>query len=388
MTKPIEIKQGHPVWALGLMSGTSMDGIDGALVLTDGETVFETGPALSIAYDADFRARLALAVSGKADGEEILALTDALTVRHGEVVRDLLADWPKAKEVAVIGFHGHTLYHKPKQGGPKQGGPKQGENPGETCQIGNGAQLARLSNLPVVNDFRTQDMLAGGEGAPFAPLYHLARLKTYSKARPVVILNLGGVANVTWVGNDPENNDDQLLAFDTGPACAFIDDWVLAHEGRPFDQDGALAASGTVSKAALAALLECPWFSEKPPKSLDRFGFDLAPVAGLSAPDGAATLTAFSAGALARAMEHFPARPVSWFATGGGRHNPVLMAAIGDCVGCPIGRVEDIGWRGDTLEAEAFGFLAVRSLRGLPLSHPRTTGAERAVTGGRLHYPD
>ncbi|MBT6800456.1 MAG: anhydro-N-acetylmuramic acid kinase, partial [Rhodospirillales bacterium] len=338
--------------------------------------IFETGPALNIAYDAEFRARLALAVSGKADDGEILALTDALTARHGDVVRDLLADWPG--NVAVIGFHGHTLYHRPKQGG----------TPGETCQIGDGAQLARLSNLPVVNDFRTQDMLAGGEGAPFAPLYHLARLKTYSGTRPVVILNLGGVANVTWVGNDPENNDDQLLAFDTGPACAFIDDWVLAHEGRPFDQDGALAASGTVSKTALAALLDDPWFSEKPPKSLDRFGFDLAPVAGLSASDGAATLTAFTAGALARALEHFPERPTGWFATGGGRHNPVLMAAIGDCVGCPIGRVEDLGWRGDTLEAEAFGFLAVRSLRGLPLSHPRTTGAERAVTGGRLHYPD
>jgi len=371
----------HPVWALGLMSGTSMDGVDAALVLTDGVEIAALGPALTQAYGPEIRARLRAAVAGDGDEAEIGAVERLITDHHGAVAVRLLELWRaeagSAAAPAAIGFHGHTLWHRPGEG--------------QSRQIGDGSRLAGLTAVPVVDDFRSADMAAGGEGAPLAPLYHAAKLRGADVPYPVCIVNLGGVANVTWIAAanlDLTQDTAGILAFDTGPASAFLDDWVEAHTGLPFDAGGALAARGRVDEAVLARLLADPYFAAPPPKSIDRAGFDVSAVAGLGAADGAATLTEFSARAVARGADFLPQAPKAWFATGGGRHNGVLMNAISGALGAAIRPVEDLGWNGDVLEAEAFAFLAVRSLRGLPLSLPATTGADRPMAGGRLHRPD
>jgi anhydro-N-acetylmuramic acid kinase len=355
------------------MSGTSMDGVDVALVRTDGETIAEVGPALTLAYDDAFRARLSAAIRGGLDGEALVEVERQLTERHWTAIGSLVRRWPgDPRAIRVIGFHGHTLWHRPAER--------------RTRQIGDGLLLARLSAAPVVNDFRSADMAAGGEGAPLAPLYHLARVEAQALEAPLCVLNIGGVANVTWIGaaNPVEGARARVLAFDTGPGGALLDDWALAHTGKPCDVDGKLAARGTVDGGALARLLAHPYFDRVPPKSLDRLDF-AAELPGLSAEDGAATLTEFTARAIARGAAFFAAPARRWLVTGGGRHNPVLLARIEAAVGAPVEPVEAEGWNGDSLEAEAFAYLAVRSLRGLPLSLPETTGARAAVTGGRLN---
>ena len=264
----------------------------------------------------------------------------------------------------TIGFHGHTIMHRPEER--------------RTWQIGDGALLARLTGIDVVCDFRADDVAAGGQGAPLVPLFHAALAARLDK--PLAILNIGGVANVTWLGQD----EGAILAFDTGPGNAPIDDWALRHLGEPVDRGGALARSGRVDAARLAAFLAHPFFDRSPPKSLDRDDFAAFRDDGLAAADGAATLTAMTAAAVARAAAHFPAPVSRWLVTGGGRHNPVLMDALARCLGAPVAAVESAGWNGDALEAQAFAYLAIRSLEGLPLSLPSTTGVVRPMTGGRF----
>lgn len=376
----LENPAGPPVWALGLMSGTSMDGVDAALILTDGRAIAEVGPSLTLEYDRKTRTRLAAAVTSDANEKTVTLVERSITDHHARAVGRLLDLWHDTAGVgsapAVIGFHGHTLWHRPERHA--------------TRQIGDGGRLAGLTGLPVVNDFRSEDMAAGGQGAPFAPLYHAARLAGADSDFPVCILNLGGVANVTWIGAPgagPDVGEGDILAFDTGPASAFIDDWVREHTGEPFDEGGALAAQGTVDPAVLDRLLDDPYFEASPPKSLDRAGFDVSAVAGLSAADGAATLTAFSARAVARAVTFLPRPPAAWLASGGGRHNASLMAALAEVLGAEVRPVEALSWNGDALEAEAFAFLAVRSARRLPLSLPQTTGVAQPLSGGRLWRP-
>lgn len=361
---------GRPI-ALGLMSGTSLDGIDAALVVTDGERVTEFGPSLTLPYDETFRERLRARLGGRGDEET----ARELTLRHGVAARLLLKQAGlRPDQVAVIGFHGHTLLHRPAEG--------------VTVQIGDGALLARKTGIAVVCDFRTRDVAAGGEGAPLVPLYHaaLARSLAPNLGLPLAVLNLGGVGNVTWIGED-----FRVLAFDTGPGNALIDDWVRTRTGAGWDEGGRLAFSGRADPLALVSLFNDPYFRRRPPKSLDRDHFRAAATSeemiALSTEDGAATLTGFTAGAVARALEHLPRPPRRWLVCGGGRHNPALMEALGQALECPVEAVEAVGWMGDALEAQAFGFLAQRSLRGLPLSLPETTGVARPMTGGILHRP-
>jgi anhydro-N-acetylmuramic acid kinase len=348
--------------ALGLMSGTSLDGIDAALVETDGERAVPVGAPLTVPYDAVLREALrgALGATGP-----VTAVERALTEAHAAAVRRLLDSNRLApSRVAVIGFHGHTILHRPREG--------------VTRQIGDGALLARLCGIDVVNDFRANDVAQGGEGAPFVPLYHAALARELEK--PLAVLNVGGVANLTWIGAD-----GTVIAFDTGPGNAQLDDWVRRHTGRPFDEGGALAGSGTADGAILARLLARPYFDRPAPKSLDRLDFDLAAVDGLAPADGAATLAAFTCAAVGRALAHLPAAPRRWLVTGGGRRNATLMAGLATVLGVAVEPVEAVGWNGDALEAQAFAFLAVRSLRGLPLSLPATTGVRAPATGGILH---
>ncbi len=364
----------EPLTALGLMSGTSMDGIDAAVLRTDGRGFVEFGPRRTSEYGEAFRARLRGVAGGAGPVDAIDAVAAELTRAHaGLVLRLLESEGLTAGDIDVLGFHGHTVLHEPENG--------------RTWQIGDGALLAERTGIDVVADLRAADVAAGGEGAPLAPLYHAA-LAAAGAERPVAVLNVGGVANVTWIGAgyDPAAEppeESEILAFDTGPGNALLDDWVRIGSGRKRDQDGALARAGRVDAAALAALLANPYFDRPPPKSLDRDAFDPDPVAALSLEDGAATLTAFTAATVARAVAHLPAAPGRWLVTGGGRHNPAIMAALAEALGCPVAPVETMGWDGDLIEAEAFAYLAVRSLEGLPLSLPTTTGAAAPTRGGR-----
>lgn len=343
------------------MSGTSLDGIDAAIVETDGQTTTGFGPRTTIPYGDELRERLrrALGIRGPM-GEIERDLTEA----HAAAVSGLLdrAGLTPA-DIAVVGFHGHTIDHRPARG--------------VTRQIGDGALLARLTGIDVVGDFRSADVAAGGEGAPLVPLFHQALCQRLE--RPVAVLNIGGIANLTWIGPEGE-----IAAWDTGPGNAPLDDWVRRNTGRPFDLGGALAAAGTADGTVVDAWLRRPYFARPPPKSCDRLDFDLAPVANLGAADGAATLVAFICAAAARSLDHMPSPPRRWLVTGGGRHNPAIMAGLRSALTAPVEPVERAGWDGDALEAQAFAYLAVRSLDGLPLSLPSTTGVARPITGGTL----
>ncbi|MBL8658998.1 MAG: anhydro-N-acetylmuramic acid kinase [Rhodospirillales bacterium] len=359
--------------AIGLMSGTSLDGIDAALLVTDGERATTFAGAITVPYPAAFRARLR-AMLGRCPGPADADLISALTDRHADAVETLLRRSGRPPgEIDVIGFHGQTVLHRPERG--------------VTVQIGDGERLAQRTGIAVVDSFRAADVAAGGQGAPLAPLYHAALARAL--AGPVAVVNIGGVANVTWIGAARGAAPAPVLAFDTGPGNALIDDWLATTTGAAMDQDGRHAARGRVDTARLDALLGHPFFAAPPPKSLDReaFAAALASLDGLSVDDGAATLSAFTALSIARAQAFFPEGAKRWLVCGGGRRNPVLLARLAEAVAAPVDPVEAVGWRGDSLEAEAFAYLAVRSLRGLPLSLPTTTGVAAPLTGGVVRLP-
>ncbi len=350
---------------IGLMSGTSLDGIDVALIETDGEGHVVAGPWLTRPYDRALRDALRSVLGGKGTTAEV---ERRLTEAHAEAVQ-LLIDRHALGAIDLLGFHGHTILHLPQQG--------------RTWQLGDAALLAQLTGVDVVGDFRSADVAAGGEGAPLVPLYHAALARGLE--RPLAVLNIGGVANVTWIGPDKkEGGEGELLAFDTGPGNALIDDWALATTGQSADYDGALAAQGKVDQALLQRFLAHPYFARRPPKSLDRDEFAAFMPAGLSPEDGAATLTAMTAKSVALATRHFPEPARRWLVTGGGRHNPSLMAMLAKELGVPVAPVEAVGWEGDALEAQAFAYLAIRSRKSLPLSVPGTTGVKAPATGGRF----
>lgn len=372
----------RPLKAIGLMSGTSLDGVDVALIETDGERVAAFGPSRTYAYTPEDRALFTNALEaarGLTDrGSRPGTLLDAeerVTMRHAEALAAFLDEFPEHRNVEVVGFHGQTVLHRP-----------------ELCltvQIGDGPALARalrgMTAPPgpvLVYDLRGADVAAGGQGAPLVPVYHQALARDLDLPGPLMVLNLGGVANITYIDGEADP-----IACDTGPANALIDDFMKARTGVPVDRDGAAAASGRVDEAALARLLDHPFFSRKPPKSLDRNDFRewVAARAGLDAmsvEDGAATLTALSAACVAALLPHLPKRPATLITAGGGAHNPTLNAMLGERLGVRVVTADAIGWSGDALEAQAFAFLAVRARRGLPLSFPTTTGVPAPLTGG------
>ncbi|MFN3644200.1 MAG: anhydro-N-acetylmuramic acid kinase [Gemmobacter sp.] len=359
-----------PVWALGAMSGTSMDGVDAAMVLTDGAAVLEFGPTAYRPYTEAERAVIAAAQGLWPGDPGVAAAAAVVEAAHADVLG-------RFEGAAVVGFHGQTLAHDPRGRG--------------THQAGNGAVLAAALGLPVVWDFRSADVALGGEGAPLAPFYHFALARRIGGG-PVAFLNLGGVGNLTWAdpAQDRPEAPGALLAFDTGPANAPLDDLMRTRRGAARDEDGRLAASGRVSEAVLADLLALPYFARRPPKSLDRGAFaGLArAVAGMADADAAATLTAAAAACAAEGFAHLPARPARLLVTGGGRLNPTLMTMLAALLpGVAVAPVEDAGLDGDMLEAQAFAYLAVRVLRGLPTSCPGTTGVPAAVGGGQVSRP-
>lgn len=359
-----------PVRALGAMSGTSLDGVDAAIVLTDGERISGFGRSAWRPYAPAERAILRAAL-GRWPGEAGVAEA-ARVVEDAHAV--VLSGFGEAQ---LVGFHGQTLAHEPGGRG--------------THQAGDGALLAEALGRPVVWDFRSADVALGGQGAPLAPFFHFALARHIGADAPVAFLNLGGVGNLTWV--DPRapapEAEGALLAFDTGPANAPIDDLMRARRGADCDRGGALARTGRVDEAVLSRFLADPHFARIPPKSLDRNAFSwlLAEVAGLSDADAAATLTAAAAAAVARGAEHFPAPVREVLVAGGGRRNATLMAMLAELLTVPVRPVEAVGLDGDMLEAQAFAHLAVRVVRGLPTSAPGTTGVRAAVCGGILSRP-
>jgi len=364
------MEKAGPVLAAGTMSGTSMDGVDAALVETDGETILGLGRTGYRAYAPAERAAIATAL-GRWQGEPGVA-------EAARVVEDahlaLLQDFPEA---ALIGFHGQTLAHAPRARG--------------THQAGDGGRLARALGRPVVWDFRSADVALGGEGAPLAPFFHFALARFIGADAPLVFLNLGGVGNLTWVDPSAAAREaaGTLLAFDTRPANAPLDDLMRARRAAAHDAGGALALTGRADSRLIEDVLARAHYRRIPPKSLDRAAFgDLATaLAGHSDADAAATLAALAAASVATGFEHLPARPACCLVAGGGRHNAAMMAELARRLPCAVAPIEEEGLDGDMIEAQAFAHLAVRAMRGLPTSAPGTTGVAAAVGGGRISRP-
>jgi anhydro-N-acetylmuramic acid kinase len=354
--------------ALGLMSGTSLDGVDAAVLDTDGEAIHGFGPTAFREYSPDERAAL-FAAQGLWPGDPgVEPVAELIETAHAEVMA-------RFSGVELVGFHGQTLAHDPSGR--------------RTHQAGSGAVLALVSGLPVVWDFRSSDMQLGGQGAPLAPFYHFALAKYLKIEAPVAFLNLGGVGNLTYVDPSLDRPDDPgaLLAFDTGVANAPMDDLCQARLGQPRDESGALAAQGTADDALVAGYLAEGYFRRIPPKSLDRSTDLVARVADLDTSDALATLAACAAGAVAAGYEYLPEAPARLLVCGGGRHNPDLMRRIAALVPSEVIPVEAVGLNGDMMEAQAFAYLAVRVARGMPTSCPGTTGVAAAVGGGQISHP-
>ncbi|MBZ9935366.1 anhydro-N-acetylmuramic acid kinase [Mesorhizobium sp. BR1-1-16] len=361
--------------AAGLMSGTSMDGIDAALIATDGEDVEDFGPTAFRPYsDAEravLRAALAAAttLTDRTARPGVLAEAERIvTDAHAETVEGLLArDDVDAVRVSLVGFHGQTVFHAPARR--------------LTVQIGDGAALAKRLGIPVVHDFRAADIAAGGQGAPLVPIFHRALVRAAGLSGDVAVVNIGGVANVTRVAAD-----GSLIAFDTGPGNALIDDLMLERTGAAMDRDGRLSLSGKVQAQTLAELIADPWFDLKPPKSLDRDAFSRRPVARLSTADAAATLAAFTAEAIIRgiALAGGADRIV---VCGGGAHNPAILRQLAVMSRADVTTADAHGWSVDFIEAQAFAYLAARNRAGLPISFPETTGCPAPMTGGVLSLP-
>lgn len=361
---------GGPVWALGTMSGTSLDGVDAAMVLTDGERVLEFGPHAFRPYSPAEQAVLRSALGRWPGDAGVAEAAEVVEAAHAELML-------RFDGAEVAGFHGQTLAHDPRGRG--------------THQAGNGALLAGILDIPVVWDFRSADVQFGGQGAPLAPFFHYACARFIGAEMPLAFLNLGGVGNLTWI--DPRQPGPEvagaLLAFDTGPANAPVNDLMMARRGLTQDEGGRLAASGAVNEAVIEKLLDHPYFLKIPPKSLDRNDFHmlLSAVDALSDADAAATLTAAAAAAVARGAEHFPTPVARVLVGGGGRHNAMMMGELSRRLHAEVAPVEAAGLNGDMLEAQAFAFLAVRVARGLPTSAPGTTGVATAVGGGQISRP-
>lgn len=349
--------------AIGLMSGTSGDGVDAALVTTDGENNIKFHGGVTLQYEESFRSKLLEASQHNVPTEELLRVEKEITLHHAEAVALLIeklgTDAPAAE---VIGFHGHTVRHIP------------GEH--LTLQIGNPWLLAEETGLQVVSDFRRRDLALGGQGAPLVSMFHRALFA--DEARPVVVLNLGGVANITWLGRS-----DEIIAGDTGPGCGLLDEWVEEMAGKSHDTDGELALLGKVDRGLVEEALSSDFFQKPLPKSADRFDFDRVDVSGLNVEDGAATLCAVTTQAIVKAVDQMPLKPSVVWVTGGGVHHPVIMQQISDHFD-EVKSVSERDLNPDTLEAECFAWLAVRRIRGLPLTIPETTGCREPATGGSL----
>jgi anhydro-N-acetylmuramic acid kinase len=363
--------------AIGLMSGTSLDGVDVALIETDGKRVKAFGPSGYRPYTDNERGLLrqalteAVHLSRRDARPGILREAErAVTMAHAEAVASFTAQNRISREdIDIVGFHGQTVLHRPAQK--------------MTVQIGDATALARAIHIPVMHDFRAADVEAGGQGAPFVPVYHRALAQSLEREGPTVVVNIGGVSNITYI-----DGTETLIACDTGPGNALLDDFMFRHMSQRFDCEGRLAGQGKADEAWVARALELPFFALPPPKSLDRNDFASLKLGEMAPADGAATLTAFTAAAIAQIVPQLPKPPRSWVVVGGGARNLTMLRMLRERLGpATVEAADTLGWSGDSIEAQAFGFLAARGLKGLPLSYPATTGVPMPMTGGVIARP-
>ena len=363
--------------AIGLMSGTSLDGVDVALIETDGRRIQALGPSGYRPYTEMERRLLRQALFEAIDLPQrdarpgvLREAEQAVTVAHAEAVAAFTAqNRITAQDIDIVGFHGQTVLHRPERR--------------LTVQIGDGAALARAIHIPVMHDFRAADVEAGGQGAPLVPVYHRALAQSLEREGPIVVVNIGGVSNITYI-----DGTDTLIACDTGPGNALLDDHMLRHFNQRFDTEGRTAALGRVDEAWIAKALALPFFALPPPKSLDRNDFSALKVNGMSPGDGAATLTALTAASIARIVPLLPKAPKSWIVAGGGALNLMMLRMLRERLApASVEAADTLGWASDSIEAQAFGFLAARGLKGLPLSYPATTGVLMPMTGGIIARP-
>jgi anhydro-N-acetylmuramic acid kinase len=365
--------------AVGLMSVASLEGVDAALIRTDGKSIIEQGPALRFPYRRDLKVQIRRAAKAALEGRDGAAdigkAAADVTAAHADAVEAILkeAGAPRS-EVDVIGMHGHTILHRLS---------RSPESKGRTWQLGDGSLLAETAGIDVISGFRTADLAAGGDGAPLAPAYHCALARQLDRAGALGVLDLGVATSVTFVPASRE--EAELIAFDCGPGHALVDEWMELKTGEPMDPEGAFARAGKVHAEILRMALLHPFVRRKPPKSLDRTDFKLDHFLHLSAMDGAATLTAYVAACVRASEQHLPEGPEAWIACGAGRENSTLMEALTKALTAPMAPAEAAGWRGDHLEAESIAYLAVRSLKKLPLTFPKTTRVPRPMPGGVLH---
>jgi anhydro-N-acetylmuramic acid kinase len=361
---------------LGLMSGTSLDGVDVAMIETDGKRVKAFGPSGYRPYSDAERRLLRQALTEAVHLQERDARPGILqeaervvTVAHAEAVAAFKAqNRISSEDIDIVGFHGQTVLHRPADK--------------MTVQIGDAAALAKAVHIPVMHDFRAADIAAGGQGAPLVPVYHRALAQSLEREGPIVVLNIGGVSNVTYI------DGDTLIACDTGPGNALLDDFMYRTTGQPFDTDGRMAAQGIADAAWIAEALNDPFFAAPPPKSLDRNDFARRVIRNGSPADGAATLTGFTAAAIAKVVPLLPKPPKSWVVAGGGARNHTMMRMLRERLQpAKVEAADALGWTTDAIEAQAFGFLAARGLKGLPLSYPATTGVPLPMTGGIVARP-
>jgi len=362
--------------AIGLMSGTSLDGVDVALIETDGKRVGAFGPSGYRPYTEQERGLLrdALAEAVNLPRRDarpgvIGEAERAITVAHAEAVAAFTAQHRISREdIDIVGFHGQTVLHRPAQR--------------LTVQIGDAQALAKAIHVPVMHDFRAADVAAGGQGAPFVPVYHRALAQSLGRDGPICVVNIGGVSNITYI------DGDALIACDTGPGNALLDDFMFRVMGQPYDCEGRLAAQGEPDAEWIARALQHPFFALPPPKSLDRNDFASLKLRDMPPADGAATLTALTAAAIAQIVPRLPKPPQSWIVVGGGTRNLTMLRMLRDKVApATVEPADALGWSADAMEAQAFGFLAARGLKGLPLSYPATTGVPMPMTGGVIARP-
>ena len=362
--------------AIGLMSGTSLDGVDVALIETDGKRVGAFGPSGYRPYTEQERGLLrdALAEAVNLPRRDarpgvIGEAERAITVAHAEAVAAFTAQHRISREdIDIVGFHGQTVLHRPAQR--------------LTVQIGDAQALAKAIHVPVMHDFRAADVAAGGQGAPFVPVYHRALAQSLGREGPICVVNIGGVSNITYI------DGDALIACDTGPGNALLDDFMFRVMGQPYDCEGRLAAQGEPDAEWIARALQHPFFALPPPKSLDRNDFTSLKLRDMPPADGAATLTTFTAAAIAQIVPRLPKPPQSWIVVGGGTRNLTMLRLLRDKVApATVEPADALGWSADAMEAQAFGFLAARGLKGLPLSYPATTGVPMPMTGGVIARP-
>ena len=363
--------------AIGLMSGTSLDGVDVALIETDGRKVRAFGPSGYRPYSEMERRLLRQALYEAVDLPQrdarpgiLREAEQVVTLAHAEAVASFTAqNRITAQDVDIVGFHGQTVLHRPERR--------------LTVQIGDALALARAIHIPVMHDFRAADVEAGGQGAPFVPVYHRALAQSLEREGPIVVVNIGGVSNITYI-----DGTDTLIACDTGPGNALLDDHIYRQFNQRFDTEGRTAAQGSVDDGWIAQALALPFFALPPPKSLDRNDFAALKVGQMSPVDGAATLTAFTAAAIARIVPLLPKEPKSWIVAGGGARNLTMMRMLRERLApATVEAADALGWASDAIEAQAFGFLAARGMKGLPLSYPATTGVPFPMTGGLIARP-